>query len=180
MIDCPQPRITPCAVASGDDRAGCCADGYSREQIILEMRPVDLYEKKAELMLLFRVWYVMLAVCGILGCGEGALPGSTPPEKVASLIQGLNDSASSDETFQTLFVSGAVPEDRAKYFSALIEVVDVPKVHGNEATAQVKISQASIGTEGGHSKAVEVGEGTVTWKLKLEGEEWKLVEAPLP
>lgn len=117
-----------------------------------------------------------------VGCGGGSdAPDSEEPQKVAAVVSGLNDAAGSDETFSSVFVGGQAPEDRDKYYSTSIEIIGIPEVSGDTATAVIKISQGNAESEGNSdTKATDVSNGEVTWSLKKEGGEWKIQDAPLP
>ena len=126
---------------------------------------------------IFTATLLLAAGCG----GETAMPGSEPAEKVAAVVTSLNDAAGDETAFSTFFVDGNAPEDRSSYYSAAIELIGVPEVNGDDATAMVRISKSAIEAEGqGALKTEEVGDGEVTWTLTKVGEEWKLKDAPLP
>ena len=129
------------------------------------------------------VWniYILLGICLLTsGCSE-ELPGKDESTQVAAVVTAVNDAAGSETTFKELFVGGNAPEERTKYFSAIIEPVGTPEVSGNEATFKIKVSQGAAEEEGrGAQESEEISSGEVTWTLQKEGETWKLKDAPLP
>ena len=121
----------------------------------------------------------LASVC-MVGCGEAPMPGSDESQQVAAVVTAINDAAGDEAAFKEMFVGGNAPEERGKYFSASIELLDV-SVSGSDATAKVKISQGAAESEGkGGTKEEEVGSGEVSWTLKKEGDGWKVQDAPLP
>lgn len=116
----------------------------------------------------------------MVGCGDAPAPGSDESQQVAAVVTAINDAAGDEAAFKEMFVGGNAPEDRGKYFSAAIELLDV-SVSGSDATAKVKISQGAAESEGrGGTKGEDVSAGEVSWTLKKEGEGWKVQDAPLP
>ncbi len=115
------------------------------------------------------------------GCGSAIEAGSSEQDQVVAAVMCLNDRAMGEADFKAAFVDGAVPENRADYFSSAIEVVGFPSLSGSEATILVKVSQGNSSSEGVKGlKAKKIGSGEVTWKLKKEAEGWKITDAPIP
>lgn len=126
--------------------------------------------------------FIPLAISFLSGCGGSVeMPGTDEASQVSAVLTGVNDAAGDESAFQSIFVGGAAPEDRAKYYSAKIELVGTPNISGDQAEVKVKISQGAAETEGGDGpEAEDVSEGEVTWTLQKEGDAWKIKDAPLP
>lgn len=116
-----------------------------------------------------------------VGCGGSNEPVVDETTEIDAIVTSVNDAAGSEQTFKEIFVGGNAPEERNKYFSAIIEPVGTPEVSGNEATQKIKISQGAAEEEGrGAEESEEIASGEVTWTLQKAGEIWKLKDAPLP
>lgn len=130
-------------------------------------------------------WILGLLVFGLAGCsgGEGASQPTVEDEVYANVV-GLGDASGDEAMFQAAFVSGAVPENREDYSKYAFMVDGTAEISGNEATVPVKVIGGIVSSQDGDSagkkKAGEKSETQMTWKLQLEGKEWKLKEAPLP
>lgn len=122
-----------------------------------------------------------LTISVVCGCGGRDVPTLNETQVVEAVVTSVGDAAGDEAAFQSIFVDGSAPENRAQYFSAAISLVGEPVVDGDSATATVKVAQGSSESEGaGAIKSEEVADGEVTWKLQKVAGEWKLQDAPLP
>ncbi|QDV49632.1 hypothetical protein [Gimesia fumaroli] len=126
-------------------------------------------------------WILCLVSCVLAGCGGGGVPEPTVEEHVYAHVVGLGDASGSEKMFQSAFVTGAVPQNRKDYGKYVYVIDGTAEIDGDEATVPVKIIAGMVvSPKGAQGKTAEQTETKMTWKLKREGEEWKIKEAPLP
>ncbi len=107
--------------------------------------------------------------CCVTGCGAGE-NGPSEKEKIYEVVSGLADAAGEEDTFVALFDDeGAAPRDRRNDFARFSYQTVSIAIEGNTATAEVQIIQPL------DDSVI----ATVPWKLKKQGETWRLLEASL-
>ncbi len=124
-----------------------------------------------------------LCTCATMGCGgssEGLKP--TDEQNVYASVEGLGDVAGDEEMFASVFVDGAVPDNRSDYAERGYQVTGEPTYDGDQVTVPVKIfgvmhTTSSKESRGGGSSSV--ADTQQTWTLERVDDQWKLKDAPL-
>jgi hypothetical protein len=110
-----------------------------------------------------------------LGCGPSAPPtggldmGGPDANKVATLVEDMNEAKGDAKKTAALFVAGVRPETK-KLAQFDYSIVGKPVINGTDATCKVRADKAPTGEKAGE----------VEWAFVKEGDKWKIKSAPLP
>jgi hypothetical protein len=115
-----------------------------------------------------------LLLAAVLGCRGGASTkplnmGSEDGQKIALVIEDMNDAKGDARKLTALFVPAAKPDAPKKFGPYAFYVVGKPSVSGTTATCKVRIDRAD-GTQAGETE----------WSFEKAGDAWKIKSAPLP
>jgi len=118
-----------------------------------------------------------------VGCGSNHRDSLSESQVVNATVAALGDAAMSEESFASVFASGAAPSSREAYATCNYEVIGTPSISGEDATADVQVTTGFVdGSQGDNAARKSGGERetrNVTWTLTKEGTEWKIKDAPL-
>jgi len=149
-----------------------------RFQLTEGVPPVD-FVPRWKLSMIRTASFLLLLAIVLPGCGgtdtsaTGLVDmGGADGNKIAFVVEDLNDSKGSGKKFNASFAKGSTPTAvEAKKFSPYqFTVVGKPTVNGSEATAKVSVQKEGDGKEIGEKE----------WSFVKEGDAWKIKSAPMP
>ena len=113
------------------------------------------------------------AMAAMVGCGsstKGPLNmGGEDGQKVALLVEDLNDSKGNPMKMSGLMATAVTAPDVKKYDPYEFYVLGKPTVNGAAATCKVSVQKVSGETA-----------GEVEWGFEKVGDAWKIKSAPVP
>jgi hypothetical protein len=122
---------------------------------------------------LIRATLITMSLVLAVGCSGGASQldlGGKDGEKIASIVEDLNEIKHNSKKMVDCFVSKQAVPDAKKFNQLAFYIVGKPNVTGSTATCKVLVEKAAAGTALGEQE----------WTFEKVADGWKIKSAPVP